>query len=62
MKRGRPREVCDPVRLDIRLASLDYDALDRLARQRAISIPALLRQIISAVINRRGAESRHTQS
>jgi len=52
VKRGRPQEVPDPVRIDIRIAAHDYDSLDRLARQQDISIPALIRQVISAVVNR----------
>lgn len=51
-KRGRPREVENPVRIDIRVAAHDYDHLDRVARQSDLTIPALIRLAISAVINR----------
>lgn len=53
MKRGRPREVENPVRIDIRLSADDYDVLDRAARSKDISLPALIRQVLSAVINRK---------
>jgi predicted transcriptional regulator len=42
-KRGRPREVEDPVRVTVRLSAETYDRLDRVARDRDTTIPALIR-------------------
>jgi predicted transcriptional regulator len=52
MKLGRPREVEDPVRVSVRVSSPAYDHLDRLARQTGTSVPAVIRQAISALQNR----------
>lgn len=51
-RRGRPREVPqDAVRVSVRFSPTDYDRLDRLARVEGRSIPALVRQAISALTN-----------
>ena len=51
--KGRPREVeRDAVRVSVRVPSGDYDHLDALARAAGRSIPALIRDAISALQNR----------
>jgi hypothetical protein len=51
-RRGRPREVDDPVRVCVRVSAQDYDRLDRVARDRGTSVPAIIRQAaISALQN-----------
>lgn len=57
MKPGRPREIADPVRVSIRMEAPDYDRLDRLARDRGQSVPAVIRQAISALQNRPQAQT-----
>jgi hypothetical protein len=47
--RGRPREVENPVRVDIRIPATDYDRLYAIAKQDELSIPALIRKAISAL-------------
>jgi hypothetical protein len=56
MKRGRPREVVDPVRVSIRVPGDEYDQLDQYSRQSGLSVPKLIRQgAISALKNRQMA-------
>jgi len=57
MKRGRPREVQNPVRIDIRVPAHDYDYLDRLARANDVSIASIIRRAISAVKYRKMAQT-----
>lgn len=52
VKRGRPREVVDPVRVSVRVSAPEYDRLDRLARRNGISVPAVIRGAISVLKNR----------
>lgn len=49
-RRGRPREVIDPVRVCVRVSGEKYDRLDQIARYEALSTPALIRQAISALL------------
>ena len=51
VKRGRPREVENGVRVSVRVPASDYDRLDRLARQSGASVPAVIRHAISALKN-----------
>lgn len=46
---GRPKEILDPVRVNVSLESADYDKLDRYARQAEISVPAAIRAAVSAL-------------
>lgn len=48
-RRGRPREVVDPVRVSIRVPAAAYDRLDSIARGRGESVPEVIRQAISAL-------------
>lgn len=57
MKAGRPREVEDPVRVSVRVEAYDYDRLDRLARERGTSVPAMIRLAISALQTRPQAQT-----
>lgn len=51
MKLGRPREVADPVRVSVRVESREYDRLDKFARESGSTVPAMIRQAISALQN-----------
>jgi hypothetical protein len=52
-KRGRPREVENPVRVCIRIPAQDYDAIDQQARVAGVSVPAIIRsEILSALLIR----------
>jgi predicted transcriptional regulator len=57
MKLGRPREVEDPVRVSVRVEACDYDRLDRFARESGTSVPAMIRQAISALQTRPQAQT-----
>ena len=57
MKLGRPREIEDPVRVSVRIEAYDYDRLDALARTQGSSAPAVVRQAISALLNRQQAQT-----
>jgi hypothetical protein len=50
---GRPREVDDPVRVNVSVPARDYDRLDHAARQKGLTVPAIIRQAISVLNNRR---------
>lgn len=52
MKRGRPKDVENPVRVSVRVEAEDYDYLDQISRQSGNSIPKLIRQAISVLTNR----------
>ncbi len=57
MKNGRPREVEDPVRVNVLVSSPEYDRLDRLARQSGVTVPAMIRQAISVLESRPQAQT-----
>ena len=52
MKLGRPREVEDPVRVNVSVSSPVYDRLDQIARANGTSVPAVIRFAISVLENR----------
>jgi predicted DNA-binding protein len=52
VKRGRPREVDNPVRVSIRVPAEAYDRLDSIARRHGESVPEVIRRVISALQNR----------
>jgi hypothetical protein len=52
-KRGRPREVENPVRVCVRIPAQDYDAIDKQARVAGVSVPAMIRsELLSALLIR----------
>ena len=53
VRRGRPLEVPDGVRVSLRVTAQDYDRLDQLARRNGTTVPAVIRGAISALKNRR---------
>lgn len=44
---GRPREVEDPVPVKVLIPASVYDRLDQQARQEELSVPAIIRRLIS---------------
>lgn len=46
-KRGRPREVKNPVRVSVRISGPEYDRMDAMARSQGKSVPAFIRQELS---------------
>ncbi len=47
---GRPREIENPVRVNISVSSEDYDRLYALAKQANESIPAIIRRGVISVL------------
>jgi hypothetical protein len=56
VKRGRPREVIDPVKVSVLLPGTVYDEIDRLSRSLKKTVPAVIRDVISASQNRQTVE------
>lgn len=48
MKRGRPREVADPVRVCVRVSAAEYDELNALAKRLGKSVPRIIRAAAKA--------------
>jgi len=57
MKPGRPREIDDPVRMNVSIEAQDYDRIDALARRQGSSAPAVVRQAISVLLNRQQSQT-----
>lgn len=62
VKIGRPREVENPVRVCVRIASADYDRLDREARAQGTSVPAIIRARVSVLETPSPDRSVHNRS
>jgi hypothetical protein len=54
---GRPREVVDPVRVNVQIPAPTYDRLYRQARQQDVSVPALIRRAIAVLESSQGGGS-----